>query len=161
MRPAAWAGRPVPTTERLSLGELAGLFFSAMISASLLPGTSEAVLIYLISAGTIAVTVLVGVATAGNVTGSIVNWVLGRYVERFGERKWFPVSKEKLDRAQAWFDRYGVYALLFSWVPLFGDALTLFAGVMRANIVKFIILVAIGKGARYVVIAATTAAIAR
>ena len=55
----------------------------------------------------------------------------------------------------------GIYALLFSWVPLFGDALTLFAGVMRANLLKFIILVAIGKGARYLLIAYTASAIAR
>lgn len=143
------------------MGELIGLFFSAMISASILPGTSEAVLIYLISTGTTAVALLVAIATLGNVTGSIINWFLGVYIERFGDRKWFPVSKDKLDKAQRWFDRYGIYALLFSWVPLFGDALTLFAGVMRANLVKFIILVAIGKGARYVLIAYTASAIAR
>jgi membrane protein YqaA with SNARE-associated domain len=143
------------------LTELIGLFFSAMVSASILPGTSEAVLIYLISTGTTAIWVLVAVATLGNVTGSIINWILGLYVERFGDRKWFPVSPDKLDKAQRWFSRYGVYALLFSWVPLFGDALTLFAGVMKTKLLTFIILVAIGKGARYIVIAYTTSAIAR
>ncbi|VVT14593.1 YqaA family protein [Rhizobium sp. EC-SD404] len=143
------------------MAELVGLFFSAMISASILPGTSEAVLIYLISTGTTGIPLLVAIATLGNVTGSIINWILGLYVERFGDRKWFPVSPEKLDKAQRWFSRYGVYALLFSWVPLFGDALTLFAGVMRTKLLPFIILVAIGKGARYVVIAYTASAIAR
>ena len=140
---------PMTTTFTL----LAGLFFSALTSATILPGTSEAALAALIATGDHAVWLLVIVATAGNVLGSTVNWVLGLYVERFRDRRWFPVSAEALDRASHWFGKYGLWSLLLAWLPIIGDPLTLFAGVMRVRLIPFLILVTIGKFSRYAMIA--------
>ena len=89
------------------------------------------------------------VATVGNSLGSAVNWVLGRYLTRFEDRRWFPFKPESLHRGQAWFQKYGVWSLLFAWMPLVGDALTFIAGVMRVRFSLFLLLTAIGKGARY------------
>ena len=69
------------------------------------------------------------------------------------DRRWFPAQPKQLERAQAWFQRYGVWSLLFAWLPVIGEPLTVVAGAMRVHIAPFLILVAIGKGLRYVVLA--------
>ena len=88
-------------------------------------------------------------ATAGNSLGAVVNWVLGRFLARFESRRWFPFKPESLHRGQAWFQKYGIWSLLFAWLPVGGDALTFIAGVMKVRIEVFFVLTAIGKGARY------------
>ncbi|WP_430472744.1 YqaA family protein [Thalassospira lucentensis] len=132
---------------------LVGLFFSGLTSATLLPGTSEAALAALVASNDHAIWLLVIVATAGNVLGSVVNWALGLYVDHFKTRRWFPISPDQLDRASRWFARYGLWSLLLAWLPIIGDPLTLFAGVMRVRFIPFLILVTIGKAARYAMIA--------
>jgi len=132
---------------------MVGLFLSAITSATLLPGTSEAALAALVASGDHAVWGLVAVATAGNVLGSTVNWALGLYVDRFKNRRWFPITPDALDRASHWFGKYGLWSLLLAWLPVIGDPLTLLAGVMRVRFVPFLILVTIGKAARYTLIA--------
>ncbi|MBE7185227.1 MAG: DedA family protein [Methylobacterium mesophilicum] len=136
-----------------------GLFLSAFTSATLLPGSSEVVMTGLIVRGGYPVLTLLLVATAGNLVGAALNWVIGRSVERFRDRKWFPVSPEKLEKAKGWYHRWGRWSLLLSWIPLFGDALTVAAGVMREPLWSFLTLVGIAKGARYVLVAAGTLAV--
>jgi membrane protein YqaA with SNARE-associated domain len=96
---------------------------------------------------------LVAVATAGNVLGSIVNWAIGRFFAHFSDRPWFPVKAAAFERATAWYARFGVWSLLFAWVPVIGDPLTLAAGVLRVGFWRFLVLVTIGKAARYAFIA--------
>ena len=127
------------------------LFLSAFGAATLLPGASEIAFIGLLEQGYAAFW-LWAVATAGNSLGAAVNWVLGRYLTRFEDRRWFPFKPESLHRAQAWFQKYGVWSLLFAWLPIGGDALTFIAGVMRVRFGLFFLLTAIGKGARYAVL---------
>jgi membrane protein YqaA with SNARE-associated domain len=100
--------------------------------------------------------VLIGVASVGNVLGSIVNWLLGRGIDRFRDRKWFPASQAQLDRAASWYQRYGKWTLLLSWAPIIGDPLTVIAGVLREPLLSFVILVAIAKTGRYLAILALT-----
>ena len=134
---------------------LSGLFLAALIAATLLPAQSEAVLVALLLDGGDPV-LLVAVATAGNVLGSLVNWWLGLQVQRFQGRRWFPVSPARLERAQAWYRRYGRWSLLLSWAPVIGDPITLAAGVMREPLRVFLPLVFIAKGMRYIVLALVT-----
>lgn len=95
---------------------------------------------------------LVAVASAGNVLGACVNWALGRYIEHFKDRKWFPASPKTLEKAQSYYQRYGRWSLLLSWVPLIGDPITVMAGVMRERLPVFVLLVLIAKGGRYIVV---------
>jgi membrane protein YqaA with SNARE-associated domain len=81
--------------------------------------------------------------------GSVVNGVIGRQVDRFKHKRWFPVSEMQLHKARNRFNRYGQWSLLMGWLPLGGDALTLVGGIMRVPWLNFVILVGIGKGARY------------
>jgi len=131
----------------------AGLFFVALAAASILPLQSEAALVALLVAGDHPATLLVAVASVGNTLGAVINWYLGRWLERFRGRRWFPVSPAALERAQSWYHRYGRWSLLLSWVPVLGDPLTVAAGVMREPLPTFVLLVAIAKTGRYVVLA--------
>lgn len=125
---------------------------SAFTSATLLPGSSEAVLLALSAAKTGSLGALIVVATVGNVLGSMTNWALGRYFMRFQDRSWFPVSTKSTARASAWYNRYGIWMLLFSWMPVIGDPITLLAGALRVGFLKFLVLVTISKGLRYLFI---------
>ena len=89
------------------------------------------------------------VATLGNVAGCCLNWWLGRESLRFVDRRWFPVKRDVLERAQGWYQRWGQPSVLLSWMPAIGDAFTVAAGVMRMPIATFLVFVAIAKGARY------------
>ena len=135
-----------------------GLFTSALIAATVLPMQSEAVLVGLLTAGTSSVTVLLIVATTGNVLGAVINWCLGRFILRLRGRRWFPASDRQLARAEGWYRRYGRWSLLGSWLPVVGDPLTVVAGVLREPLVPFLILVTLAKGARYLVLASVTLA---
>lgn len=130
------------------------LFAIAFLAATLLPLQSEAVLVGLLLTGDYPPAALVTVAIAGNVLGSCLNWGLGRGLERYRERRWFPASAEQLARAQQWYQRYGCWTLLLSWVPVVGDPLTLIAGVLREPLWRFLLLVTVAKAGRYLVLAA-------
>ena len=138
------------------LAILGGLFVIAFVAATVFPAQSEAALVGLLVAGIHSPVLLVAVASLGNVLGAVVNWALGRGIESFRERKWFPVSRGSLDRATAWYGKWGRWSLLLSWAPIGGDALTVAAGVLREPLWSFVILVTIAKTARYVVVAAAT-----
>jgi membrane protein YqaA with SNARE-associated domain len=102
---------------------------------------------------------LLGVATAGNVLGAVVNWGLGRFLTRFVDRRWFPVIAQSLHKAQDMYARYGWPSLLLSWVPVIGDPMTIAAGLMREPLWRFLIVVTAAKGGRYVVLASGVAAL--
>ncbi|MBF0255998.1 MAG: DedA family protein [Gammaproteobacteria bacterium] len=127
------------------------LFASAFLAATLLPLSSELLLIGLLQAGRDPL-LLVIFASLGNVLGSVLNWWLGRYLLHFQDRRWFYFKPEQIERAQQSFNRYGFWSLLLAWMPLIGDALTLIAGVMRLHFGLFLLLVATGKTLRYLVL---------
>lgn len=131
-----------------------GLFTAAFLAATIFPAQSEAVLAALLVAGDQPASVLIAVASVGNVLGAVVNWILGRGVERFKDRRWFPVKADVLARAQGWYRRYGKWSLLLSWAPFIGDPITVVAGVMREPLPVFLVLVTIAKVGRYLVLAA-------
>ena len=133
-----------------------GLFLSSFVAATFLPMQSEAVLVALLLAGNLPVMTLLVVASVGNVLGSVVNWLLGRYIERWRGRRWFPVPADKLQKAQGAYQRYGYWSLLLSWAPVIGDPLTLAAGVMREPFWRFLLMVTLAKTGRYLLLAVVT-----
>ncbi len=133
-----------------------GLFLAAFGAATLLPMQSEAVLVGMLLSDRYVSSTLLAVATFGNVLGSTLNWVLGRSIERLRHKRWFPVSKSKLEKARQSYLRYGRWSLLLSWVPIIGDPLTVVAGVMREPFWSFLLIVTLAKGVRYLVLTAVT-----
>ncbi len=129
------------------------LFLSAFLAATVLPLSSEAVLAALVSSDGLILWLLVALASIGNTLGACVNWILGRYCLHWQDRKWFPISPPALERASRWFSRHGQYSLLFAWIPVIGDPLTVTAGLLKLRFSRFLLLVAVGKILRYVVVA--------
>lgn len=137
-----------------ALAPYGALFLSAFLAATLLPAQSELVLVGLIAAGRGDPILLLIVGTIGNTAGSVVNWALGTGVSSLLENAWFQVSRVAYERAGRVFRRYGVWSLLFAWLPFVGDALTVVAGAARVPLGQFVVLVGTGKAARYAVIIA-------
>ncbi|RVV97490.1 DedA family protein [Mesobaculum littorinae] len=135
---------------------LPAMFLAAFGAATILPFQSEIVFVALQVRGDVALWLLLLVASAGNVLGSVVNYVMGAGIERFRHRRWFPVTEDQLTRAQRWYTRWGSWSLLLSWAP-FGDAITVVAGVLRTPFWLFLALVTLAKTGRYAVLAAATA----
>lgn len=133
-----------------------GLFLSALVAATMLPLQSEVVLAGLLALSEQPVWALIAAATAGNVLGSVINWLLGRYIEHFRHRRWFPVPESQLDRFQRMYHRWGRWSLLLSWAPFVGDPLTVIAGVLREPLWSFTLIVLVAKLGRYLVVAGLT-----
>ena len=136
-----------------------GIFASAFVSATLLPAQSEAVLGALLADGGHSAALLIAVATLGNTLGAATNWLLGLYVNRFKDRRWFPVKPQRLEQAERWYRRWGRWSLLLSWAPVFGDALCLAAGVLREPFRSFFCIVLAAKFLRYLAVAALIASV--
>lgn len=130
------------------------LFFTAFISATLFPSSSELVLTAMITEGDYYLWLLWVTATVGNVLGSCFNYWLGTQVMRFKGRRWFPISTASITKAQRQFEKYGVYSLFFAWMPIIGDPLTVVAGIFKVRWWVFLWIVSIGKGARYLAVVA-------
>jgi len=125
------------------------LFGASFIAATILPFYSEVILFALLREGGDPF-VLVLIATLGNTLGAVVNWLLGRYLLHFQNRRWFYFSPAQIEKSQRWFQRYGFWSLLLAWMPAIGDALTLIAGIMKVRLWIFLVLVATGKALRYI-----------
>lgn len=131
---------------------LAGMAGAAFVAATLLPAQSEAVFVGLLAVRTVDPLALFLVAGLANTAGSVVNWWLGQLIARHGverlPRRMRP-DPRRLEQAQGWFARFGWPSLLFAWLPVAGDPLTFVAGTLNYPLGRFLLLVFIGKAARY------------
>ena len=128
------------------------LFGISFLAATILPFSSELSLAGLISTSNFNNSLLLIAASLGNILGSVVNWFIGFYSRNFTSKKWFPFNEIQITTSSKWFEKFGKWSLLFAWVPILGDPLTLVAGLLRVKFLDFIILVAIGKVSRYLVV---------
>ena len=127
--------------------QLWGLFTSAFISSTLAPGGSEAVLAYLVLNSDIPNSVLLTVATVGNTLGALTTLFCGYLPThllstRYAKKLQYPGSFELVRK-------WGVYALIASWLPIIGDALCFAAGWLRLPLLSALIFIALGKVMRY------------
>jgi membrane protein YqaA with SNARE-associated domain len=128
------------------------LFIAAFGAATLLPLQSEAVLLAFLAEGSHSALGLLFIASLGNILGSCVNWWFGFKIEHYKDKKWFPVSEQQMLIAQTVYKKYGYWSLLFSWVPIIGDPITLIAGLLKENFARFLLLVSMAKIGRYLFI---------
>ncbi|MBF0468001.1 MAG: DedA family protein [Desulfamplus sp.] len=134
----------------------AGLFICSFLAATLLPLGSEIVLGVLLASGCNPF-LLVGIATAGNVMGSLVNYGVGIQGGNWIMTNMFRLSDIEIASAESRFRRYGNGVLLFAWVPVVGDPITVVAGILKTDLRIFILLVTTGKFLRYLLVMAASA----
>jgi membrane protein YqaA with SNARE-associated domain len=128
---------------------LASLFASSFLSATLLPGNSEVVLMAMLLSGVSQPWLLVLIATMGNSLGGLTNVILGRFFPLREKSRW-------QEKAVGWLKRYGAATLLLSWMPVIGDLLCLLAGWMRISWGPVLFFLCLGKALRYVLVAWAT-----
>ena len=128
------------------------LFVSAFLSATLLPGSSEALLLVRLAEGHPWSTAVV-TATAGNLLGSLLTYGMGRAGNTALHSRWLRIDACEVSRAEVWFRRWGLPSLLLAWLPVVGDPLCLVAGLLRVRLASFAVLVGVGKLARYAFLA--------
>ena len=127
------------------------LFITAFISATLFPLGSEALLIYDITQGH-NIYLLLFFATIGNSLGSVINYFLGLKGEEYLINKKL-LNEKYISKTKTYFDKYGFWSILFSWLPIIGDSITFVAGILKYDFKKFLILVIIAKFSRYLFVA--------
>lgn len=128
---------------------LASLFASSFLSATLLPGNSEVVLVAMLLSGVSQPWLLVVIATMGNSLGGLTNVILGRFFPLREKSRW-------QEKAVGWLKHYGAATLLLSWMPVIGDLLCLLAGWMRISWGPVLFFLCLGKALRYVLVAWAT-----
>ncbi|QMV15384.1 YqaA family protein [Vibrio spartinae] len=124
------------------------LFMGGFLSATILPGGSEAALIATLNLHQYPTFTIIAIATLGNTLGGMVNYGIGI---------WLPNRTQENKRGQkslAWLRQYGYWALLFSWLPVIGDAMCIAAGWLRMRFLPSMFLILIGKAIRYAILAA-------
>ena len=125
------------------------LFIISFLAATIFPFSSELTLVSLLNTDTYNSLLLISTASLGNILGSVFNWFLGFYLLKYLNKRWFPFKQNQINEASKRFSKYGVWSLLFAWLPVFGDPLALVAGILKVNFLLFLILVAMGKIGRY------------
>lgn len=132
------------------------LFVTSLIAGTMLPfipASSEMAMAGLLATGSGAPALLIAAAIAGNIIGATANYLVGWNIGRFSGRRWFPISPIALHRTTEWFRRYGIWLILMCWLPTAGDAITVVAGLLRADLRVFLLLTAIGKSFGHVAVA--------
>lgn len=128
-----------------------GLFLASFLASTLIPFGSEGILVYLISQGFNLPAVVV-VASVGNFLGACTSYYIGLKGRSFVE-KYLRIDSKEIEKAEKYFSKYGSYVLLFTWLPMIGDAFTVAGGLLRLKFWIFSVLVFTGKFLRYLAVA--------
>lgn len=131
---------------------LPALFLLSFLAATILPIGSEWLLVILILQGFSPTNVVI-TASIGNFLGACTTYLIGMWGSDFFIRTILRISDRQLARAETMYEKYGVWSLLLSWVPVIGDPLCLLAGLFRVSFGRFSLLVFIGKFSRYATLA--------
>lgn len=136
----------------MMLAGLAGLFGAAFVAATPFPFNSEVVFVPMVLSEAVSVTVLIAVATIGNVLGSCLTYGIGRGLGGMRGSRWMGRHEDGLRKAEGWFQKWGLWSLLLSWAPG-GDLIVAISGLLRVPVGQFLALVTLAKAARYIVLA--------
>ena len=128
------------------------LFIFCLSLGTFFPFASETFLATQLLSEKYNVFLLIFFASLGNILGSVISWLFGYFVNFFIKKPWFPINNYLLQKGTAIFKKYGKWSLLLSWVPFIGDPIAFAAGILKYNILFFLIFVSIGKVARYLLI---------
>lgn len=129
---------------------LFGLFLACLLSATIIPFSSEAIVAGAMALG-YSTPVIVGVASLGNTVGGMISFYMGWLCKWEWLERWFKVKREKLERFRGHIEKYGVWAALLTWLPIVGDPLAIAMGFMRLNPLWTCLIMFVGKLLRYFV----------
>ena len=125
-----------------------GMFLSAFLAGSVLPFSSEAVMLGLLAAGVDPVPLLI-YGSIGNVMGGMINYGLGRLGKLEWLKKYFHLKQSSIDRAYKFMGGHGAWMGFFAFLPILGSAITVVLGLTRANLPLSVFSISLGKVIRY------------
>ncbi|MCK4928387.1 MAG: DedA family protein [Methanosarcinales archaeon] len=128
------------------------LFFTSFLASTIFPLGSEGLVVYLITQGH-NIGIVVVIASIGNYLGACTTYLLGWVGREKYLEKYLRMKQSELERGEQIFEKYGAPILLFTWVPLVGDAIAAIGGIFKLNFVIFSVYVFIGKFIRYLAVA--------
>ena len=127
-----------------------GLFIGSLLAATVIPFSSDILLIGMLAAGgDIVVTVIV--ATVGNSVGGMISYAMGYYGEWEWLEKWFKIKRETLEKQKVKVDKYGSWLAFWSWLPFVGDVFAIALGFYRTNVKLTAIFMFVGKSIRFII----------
>lgn len=129
---------------------LFGLFLACLLSATIIPFSSEAIVAGAMALG-YSTPVIVIVASLGNTVGGMISFYMGWLCKWEWLERWFKVKREKLESFRGHIEKYGVWAALLTWLPIVGDPLAIAMGFMRLNPLWTCLIMFAGKLLRYFV----------
>ncbi|BCS85881.1 YgaA and TroA-like domain-containing protein [Prevotella herbatica] len=128
-----------------------GILIAAFLAGSILPFSSEAVMLGLLAAG-LKPWPLIIYGTIGNVLGSMFNYAIGHLGRVDWIEKYLHIKPKSLEKAQRFMEGRGAWMGFFSFIPVVGDAIPIVLGLMRSNLTISIISITLGKALRYIVL---------
>ena len=126
-----------------------GMFLSAILAGSILPFSSETIMVALLAAGVSPWTLLL-TASVGNTLGGITCYSMGLVASPEWLQRTFRVKDKHMQRARAMVDRWGIWVALLCWLPLLGSAILLTLGIMRSKPIATNLMMILGRTLRYV-----------
>ncbi|MEY8708802.1 YqaA family protein [Bacteroides faecichinchillae] len=130
---------------------LPGLFISAMLAGSIIPFSSELVLVTLVKLG-LNPTACILAATLGNTVGGMTCYYMGRLGKISWIEKYFKVKKEKIDKMVTFLQGKGALMAFFTFLPAIGEVVAIALGFMRSNTWLTVTSMFIGKLLRYILL---------
>ncbi len=137
-----------------------GMFIAAFLAGSILPFSSEAVMIALLAIG-VNPWVLLFTAALGNTLGGITCYCIGRMASPEWLQRTFRIKDKHMQQAHALVFRWGALMGLFCWIPILGDAILVTLGIMRSNPITTNLMMVIGRTTRYAIVLLSALGIAR
>ncbi len=132
---------------------LLSLFFSGFTSATLLPGSSEALFLLMLTQQNWDSWVLILIVGTGNSLGGMSNWLIGILIRRGFYKEKNTETKNKYHiQAEKWLKKYGSPVLFFSFLPIIGDPICLVAGLVKIHWFKALLYISSGKFFRYIIL---------
>lgn len=130
---------------------LPGLFISALLAGSIVPFSSELVLVTLVKLGLPPVACLLS-ATLGNTAGGMTCYYMGRLGKISWIEKYFKVKKEKIDKMVNFLQGKGALMAFFAFLPAIGEVISIALGFMRSNTWLTVGSMFVGKLVRYILL---------
>ena len=131
-----------------------GMGMLAFLSGTIVPVASEVLQIFFLGVGLNAVGITL-VSTLGNTLGGITCFLLGMLAKKEWVLRFFNVSEKNMEKADVIVQKYGYWAAALSFAPFIGEVLVIVLGMLRANPIKVIVVMALGKFVRYAFISAS------
>ena len=129
-----------------------GMCLAAFLAVKFVPFNSAVVMAALIATTSMDPWITVISGTIGNVAGTIFNYYIGRIWDVQTISKWMRIKEKRLVKTKNYVENKGSWIAMFTFLPIFGSAIAIALGILRANVWGVTFFSFIGKFSRYILV---------